>query len=120
MNFSPPESTWDEVSPQIDRAVEELPDELRVPVILHFLQGRGQTEIAKELELNQSTISRRIEKGVGELREKLSDGGLILSVTGLSALLVDHAVIAAPASLLVSLRKIALAGVCGRWAARGP
>ena len=71
------EPTWAELAPRVDDAVAELPEEVRVPVILHFLEGKSQTEIAQELDINQSTVSRRIEKGLSELREKLRQAGVV-------------------------------------------
>jgi len=104
----------------VDQAVEELSEELRLPVILHFLQGHTQTEVADELGVNQSTISRRIEKGVEELRAKLAEAGVVVSAAVLPGLLLDHAVIAAPASLLAALGKLALSGFTGGGIALGP
>ena len=105
------EPTWAELAPRVDDAVAELPEEVRVPVILHFLEGKSQTEIAQELDINQSTVSRRIEKGLSELREKLRQAGGVASVAVLGTLLSEHAAAAAPAALLTSLGKMAMSGV---------
>ena len=48
--------TWDDLSPQINEEIEKLPEEIRVPLILHFLNGKEQSEIASELHINQSTV----------------------------------------------------------------
>jgi len=105
------EPTWEDISTSVDHAVARLPDDLRVPIILRFLQGRTQGEVARELDVNQSTVSRRIEKGIKRLRRALKKTGIIASATALTALLSENAVVAAPASLTTSLGKIALAGI---------
>lgn len=102
--------TWAEIAPYVDQALAELPDDLRVPVICHYFHERSQAEIAAELGVNQSTVSRRIERGVDELRSKLEKAGIIASAAILATLLGQNAAVAAPASLMDSLIKMALAG----------
>ncbi|MHC4202304.1 MAG: RNA polymerase sigma factor, partial [Planctomycetota bacterium] len=111
------EPTWDDVSAHLDDALAGLPDELRDPLVLHFLLGRAQTDVAAQLGVDQSTVSRRIERGVGELREKLRKAGVVVSAALLATLLTDNAASAAvPATLTAALGKMALAGV-GKGAA---
>ena len=105
------DATWAELAPHVDLALSELPDELRVPLVLHYLESRTQAEIARHLGVNQSTISRRIEKGTDELRSRLTKMGVIVSAAVLAALLGEKGAVAAPASLTASLGKMALAGV---------
>jgi RNA polymerase sigma factor (sigma-70 family) len=104
-------SAWEEVAPCVDEALESLPDELRVPLVLHYLQGKNQTQVAAELGVDQSTVSRRLDKGLEELRDRLKKAGEIAPVALLAALLTEHASIAAPAALLAALGRMALAGV---------
>ena len=105
------ESTWEEVSPLVDEALVELPDDLRLPLMLHYLEGKTQSDVATELDLNQSTVSRRLESGVGELRSKLKKSGVIVSVAILASMLTTNTSVAAPAGLVAALGKMALAGI---------
>jgi len=105
------EPTWAEIAPLVDRAIEELPEDLRAPLVLHYLQRRSQSEIAADLGVNQATVSRRLEKGVAELRERLRSAGVLASVGLLTTLLSTSAAQAAPAALLTALGKMAMAGV---------
>jgi len=107
------EVAWPDVAPQVDEALSHLPEELRVAVILHYLQGHSQSEVAAGLGLHQGTVSRRLEKGVGELRKELKKAGLVVSAVVLAMLLRNNAAQAAPATLMTALGKIALAGVGG-------
>src|SRR5437016_7546058 len=43
------EPTWQEIQIMVDQALDQLPDELREPLVMHFLQGRTQSQIAAEL-----------------------------------------------------------------------
>jgi len=103
--------TWAEIAPHVDRALEEMPGPLRIPLILHYMQGRGQSEIASELGISQSTVSRRLERGVAVLRGKLSRAGVVAPAVAIGVLLMENTVSVAPATLLGSLGKMAMTGV---------
>src|SRR5262249_3180279 len=45
------EATWELVGPLVDESIEALPEELRLPVILYFLQELSQDEIASVLTI---------------------------------------------------------------------
>ena len=105
------EPTWEEITGDVDWAIDQLPKALREPVVLHFLQGKPQTVIAEELGISQPAVSRRLSKGIERLREHLGGLGLGLSAATLVALLETHTVEAAPAALAANLGRIALAGV---------
>jgi len=104
-------SSWSDVAPHVDQALADLDEELRTPILLHYFQGQKQSDIADGLGLNQSTVSRRIEKGIDEIRGKLKRSGVIATAGLLAALLTENAASAAPASLMITLSKMAIAGV---------
>jgi len=104
------EHAWHDVAPHLDKALEELPDDLRIVVVEYFLQRRTQTEIAEQLGVSPATVSRRIDSGIGELRKKLKKTGVIVSGALLASLVAEHAVSAAPATLTAALGKVAIAG----------
>jgi RNA polymerase sigma factor (sigma-70 family) len=103
--------TWAEVGPHVDEAFESIPESLRIPLILHYIQGRSQAEIASELGIHQSTVSRRLERGLEVLRAKLKAAGVVGSAAVIGSLLTANSASAAPASLGVALGKMAMAGV---------
>ena len=105
------EAGWEEIEPHIDAAIQELPEELRAPVILHYLQGKPQAEVAEIIGADQSTVSRRLKKGLDELRGRLEKAGVVLSVAALGMWLSQNAAEAAPAAFKASLGKMAIAGV---------
>jgi len=105
------EPTWEDIKAEVDRAIDRLPDELREPLVLHFLQGKPQTAVAEELGVSQPAVSMRIKKAVERLRRHLGPAGSALSVAGLVALLETHSAEAAPATLIANLGRLALAGV---------
>lgn len=84
------EAVWDDVQQFIDEAIANQPDELRFPVIEHYLRGRTQEEIGEELGISRQAVSRRIQKGINQIREDLRKKGVpvapALFATGLDEL----------------------------------
>ena len=105
------EMAWRDLEPLLDQAIESLPEELRTPLILHFLESRSQSAVAVQLGVHQSTVSRRIQEAIEVLRVRLRESGFVMAIAPLSSLLAAHAGQAADPHLLASLEKIALAGI---------
>jgi RNA polymerase sigma factor (sigma-70 family) len=102
---------WQEIAQVIDEAIAELPDELREPIILHYLQGQSQPQVAAALGTSQPTISRRLREAVEVLRGRLERSGVALPAVVVADELAQHALVEAPASLVGELGKMAIAGV---------
>ena len=103
-------SEWADIAPLVDSAVEKLPEQLRTPVVLHYFHGLEQTQIAYHLRINQSTVSRRLDKAVDNLRKELQKAGVVVSVGALALVLTENASVAAPAALTAALGKMAITG----------
>jgi RNA polymerase sigma-70 factor (ECF subfamily) len=65
---------------RLARAVRDLPDIYRAPVILRDLRGLSTEEASTALRLNDQTLKSRLHRGRLMLRQKLSEfsGGLTL------------------------------------------
>jgi len=103
--------TWAELAPHIDAAIEKLPEDMRLPIVMHYLAGRTQEEVAQRLQLSQPTVSRRIADGISQLRAHLKPAGVVVPAALLGGMLAENATVAAPASVLAAGGKIAVAGV---------
>ena len=110
--------SWQDLSPHVDAALTKLPEDLRDLLVRHFLQGRSQVEIAAALGVNQSTVSRHVDKSVGLLRAELKRAGVVVPVALLVTLLSANAASAAPTTVVAALCKAALAGA-GKGIAAG-
>lgn len=106
-----PEPSWNEIAPQVDQAIAELPESLRVPLLMYYLEGVTQEDIANTLGLHQSTVSRRLSDGVNSLRDALRRAGSAIPLAALATWLTSQSAVAAPPALAASLSKIGLAGV---------
>ncbi len=82
---APAESPWDGWWPQLDEAVNGLPEKYRVPLVLCYLQGKTYEQAAGELGCPKGTVSIRLTRAREMLRRRLARRGL-----------------AAPAALLVA------------------
>jgi RNA polymerase sigma factor (sigma-70 family) len=104
------EVSWNQIAPFVDAALAGLPDELREPLVQHFLLDRTQSQVAGNLQIDQGTVSRRLQAGIERLRAQLKRAGVICGAASLSASLSKNASAAVPARLSASLAKMAIAG----------
>jgi RNA polymerase sigma factor (sigma-70 family) len=106
---------WEALLPQVDESIEALDNELRLPLIGLYLQGRTQQELADSLGISQGTISRRIERALEQLRDRLRQAGVNVPAVALGPALgllgTDL-----PAELSTNLAKMGLSGLGGRTA----
>jgi RND family efflux transporter MFP subunit len=89
--------TWSDVRPILDDEVNRLPERLRRPFVLCYLEGKSNEEAARELGCRLGTIYSRLARGREMLRRRLLRRGVTLSV----AVLTARAVEATPAGLLL-------------------
>ncbi|WP_157605561.1 RNA polymerase sigma factor [Schlesneria paludicola] len=75
----------------IDGALTEMPDDLRLPMLLHYFDGRSQRDVALELGVNQSTVSRRMRDALDQLREKLTRSGYVTTAPALVVMMRQQA-----------------------------
>jgi RNA polymerase sigma-70 factor (ECF subfamily) len=106
-------STWAELSPAVDQALAEMPEESRILLVSHFLLGKTQAEIAEEMEQSPSTISRRMHQALAQLRQHLRLKGVYALPAALAGLLCHVAARQAPASLVTELGKMAMVSGTG-------
>jgi RNA polymerase sigma factor (sigma-70 family) len=108
------EVSWREVRTVLDEELAKLPERLRLPVVLCYLDGKTRDEAAHELAVSESTLRGRLERGRDLLRGRLTSRGVTLSAALLASLLSENAASALPASLVASTVNAAgkpLAGV---------
>lgn len=79
----------------INGAMTELPEDLRLPVKLHYFEGQSQRDVAKTLGVNQSTISRRMQEALLFLRDRLTRAGFATTSPAVVFLLQNPKVLAA-------------------------
>ncbi len=63
-----------ELNAQVTDAVMALPDELRQPVLLHFVEGMSASDIARMNGEAPSTVTRRLDRARDLLRQHMESG----------------------------------------------
>lgn len=104
--------TWAVLGPQVDEAIDALPDELRISLIMYYLEGRKQEEIAERMGVARSTVWANIQRSLEVLRGRLKDTEVSrVAAPALGALLASNGHVTAPDSLVVEATKMAVAGI---------
>lgn len=104
----------------IDEEVQRLPSKYRGPVVLYYLQGRTNEEVAGELRCPIGTIKTRLSRARELLRKRLTRRGLALSPAMFSAALLAEASAASlPPVLIDSTLKATMSFAAGDAAAVG-
>ena len=100
---------WDDIYEQVDQAIEDLPEELRIPVVAHFLQGESHAAIAEKLGLSRRGVTHRIGKGLELIRKAFKRRGILVGTGALAAVMKGSSAAAAPSTLATAIGKLAIA-----------
>ncbi|MEN9676975.1 MAG: hypothetical protein RIS76_2871 [Verrucomicrobiota bacterium] len=103
------EVDWNQISPQLDAAISELPDTDRDALLLRFFERHTAREIGSRLGIGEEAAQKRVVRAMERLRGLLVARGLTISVAGLTTAVATHAVQSAPAGLASSVGLAALA-----------
>jgi RNA polymerase sigma factor (sigma-70 family) len=94
-----PNSSWQEIAPQLDEALAELNEAEHVVIILRYFQQKSAREIAEALAITEDTAQRRVSRAVETLREGFNKRGITIAGNALVALIAANSVQVAPAGL---------------------
>lgn len=105
------EEKWEDVWQHVDEAIAALPEKLREPIVLRFIDGKTQDWIARDLDVAPATVRYRLNRGIDEIRKGLWKKGVAVGAVSLAAAMTNMESAAAPASLTAALGRVALAGL---------
>jgi RNA polymerase sigma factor (sigma-70 family) len=88
------EAAWKELRPVLHAEVERLPEKYRQPVILSYLEGKTNEEVATLLKWPVGTVKGRLSRARDLLRSRLKRRGLALSAAFLATALSEGRVFA--------------------------
>jgi RNA polymerase sigma factor (sigma-70 family) len=94
------EAARSELRRVLDHELSRLPDRYRMPLVLHYLEGHTQEEVAQRLACPRKTVTTRLARACAHLHAPLARRGLALSAGGLAAALSQEASAALPTTLL--------------------
>jgi RNA polymerase sigma factor (sigma-70 family) len=111
------ELSWKELRAVLDEELVRLPEGLRAPLVLCYLEGLTQDEAAARLGQSKSTFRRNLERGRELLGVRLTRRGVTLSAALFALLLSECAASAAvPSALAASTTAAAAALAAGKAA----
>jgi RNA polymerase sigma factor (sigma-70 family) len=88
------DAAWNELRPVLHDEVRRLPEKYRIPVILSYLEGKTNEEVAELLHWPVGTVKGRLSRARALLRSRLTRRGMSLSAAFLVTALTDGAVFA--------------------------
>jgi RNA polymerase sigma factor (sigma-70 family) len=80
-----PDLSWREASAILHEELNRLPDKLRLPLLLCYLEGKSRDEAAAELGTSANVVKGALERGRVRLRSRLQRRGIALSAGLLAA-----------------------------------
>ena len=96
-----------ELKSVMDRELNDLPEEYRVPILLHHVQGYTKGETARLMGSNPGTVSAWLDRGRDLLRQRLSRYGTALSAAFFSADLSQSLLTSVPGGFACAVAKTA-------------
>jgi RNA polymerase sigma factor (sigma-70 family) len=113
MNNQDQAVAWNELRPVLHAEVERLPERYRIPVILSYLEGKTNEEVAALLQWPVGTVKGRLSRARDLLRSRLMRRGLTLSAAFLMTALSHGTVFAEVVPNDLVNRTVRLAGKFG-------
>ena len=103
------DAAWNDISPLLDEALNQLNDGERQVILLRFFEQRTMRDLGLALGISEDAAKMRVGRAMEHLRSLFSERGVACGVVGLGALLNHRAVEAAPAGLILALASLRIA-----------
>jgi RNA polymerase sigma factor (sigma-70 family) len=117
---TPENAVWEDISPKLDEALNQLNDEDRQALLLRFFGQKAMREVGAALGVSEDAAKMRVSRAVDRLRTQLGVGAAACTAAMLSTMLTEYSVEAAPSQFVARLAAMKLpvaAGVAvgGGW-----
>ena len=76
------ELTLQELRSVLDEAINRLPEQYRIPIVLCYLEGKTHEQAARELGWPKTSLTNRLARARELLREQLTGRGITLTAGG--------------------------------------
>ncbi len=103
------EASWSELSPHLDCALGDLDATDRDALLLRYFEKKSAGEIAAIQGISAQAAQKRLSRALEKLRKNLAGRGVVAGSTGLVTAITTNAVQAAPAGMIATCTRRALA-----------
>ena len=113
---TPETAIWEDISPNLDEALNQLNDEDRQALLLRFFGRKTMRDVGAALGVSEDAAKMRVSRAVDRLRTQLGVGSAACTAAVLGMILAERLVEAAPGQLvarLAAMKLPATAGVVG-------
>lgn len=107
-NPSDSAAAWEQMSPQLNEALNELKETDRDALILRFFESKSMAQVGRLLGTTEGAAKMRIARALEQLRGIFSARGIAVPVTVLAAALSTSSTQAAPVGLAATVTTSAL------------
>ena len=104
-------TTWDEIAPLLDEALDELNESERQVILLRYFERKSMRELGLVLEISEDAAKMRVSRAIEHLRDLFCRRGVACGTAALGAVLMERAAEAAPVGLAVLLAKLRVPSV---------
>ncbi len=112
-------SSWKEIEPLIDDAMQELSAKDRQAVVLRFFENQPLSTVGALLRVSDDGARMRVNRALEKLRDVLEQRGVKSTSAVLGATIAAHAITAPPAALAATLIGPAVASASATGAGLG-
>ena len=109
MNSLEHEPTWNQLTPILEDAINELKDDDRQAIILRFYEKHDYRSVAKALQISDDAAQKRVARALHKLRALVVKRSVACTTAALGTLLTSDAIQAAPAGLAAKISSISFA-----------
>ncbi len=73
LDEAPEPMASDSTNPELREAIRALDPKLRLPLVLHYVEGYRLREIARMLQIPENTVATRLSRARQKLRDRLTE-----------------------------------------------
>ena len=98
-NESEPQTTWPQIAPLLDAAMDRLGKKDREALVLRYFENKNLREVGVGLGASEAAAKMRVNRALEKLREVFTERGVTFSGGAIGAAVSANSVHAAPAGL---------------------
>jgi RNA polymerase sigma factor (sigma-70 family) len=108
-NESAPDETWNEISPLLDGAMEQLGQKDHDALVLRFFENKTFAEVGETLGASEDAAKMRVNRALEKLRKFFTKRGVSSTTAIIAGTISANSVQAAPVVLAKSVAAVAIA-----------